>query len=121
MRLTLPIFLVFAAVAAAQPVPPGAKKDAAQALEEKLHGEWKGAACMGTITFKVGGTYNRAGYTPARIALSGDWTVRWDALPPPITLKCSASDEDDRIGVEVTAKIVELNDETLSIRYSPTR
>ena len=71
MRLTISIFLFVAAFTSAAPVPKGVKKDPAEALEEKLHGDWKGGACMGTITFNADGTYKREHFTPGNIALSG--------------------------------------------------
>jgi hypothetical protein len=89
------------------------------ALEAKLHGVWKGGACVGELTVKADGTFERRHYTPGNNTLSGTWAVRWDALPPTLALTCTASDAPDRIKVgETTAvKLVRLDGEALAYQH----
>lgn len=115
------IALFVAALALAAPVPPGAGKDQAAALETKLHGEWRGGDCQGTFTFKPDGTYELTRWSPGNYRLSGTWAVRWDALPPTLVLSCKASSEKGYVGTTWQVKVAELSGEALSLAFDSAK
>jgi hypothetical protein len=88
------------------------------ALEKKLHGGWKGGACVGTLTFAADGTFTRTHYTPGGNTITGTWVLKWDALPPTLVMTTTTSDAPDRLKVgEVTAvKLVELSAGAMAYR-----
>jgi hypothetical protein len=88
-------------------------------LEQRLHGTWKGGACMGELTFYADGSYERTHYTPGNNTVTGNWEVRWHALPPTLILTCETSNAPDRIKVGQTTevKIVRLDEEALHYQY----
>src|SRR4051794_11555307 len=84
-------------------------------IEQKLVGEWtKGGACIGDITFRADGTYERKHFSPGNNTLTGRWKVRWDALPPTLVLICEQSDRMDFVGKTWEVKITRLDDEGLN-------
>ncbi len=91
-------------------------KDAPVALERKLHGEWKGGLCMGELTLRADGTFERQHYTPGNNDVAGTWEVRWNSLPPTLVLTCKTSDESDRFpaGKITEVKLVQLDDAVLA-------
>src|SRR5688572_25898464 len=67
------------------------------ALEKKLHGMWEsGRDCVGDLTLRADGTFERLHYSPGNNKLTGTWELRWNALPPTLVLTCKDSDERDR-------------------------
>jgi hypothetical protein len=111
------LLLAAALTAAAFPTPlsPKPNKDLT-ALEEKLHGSWKGqGGCTGEIVFRPNGTYARQHYGPVNQSSSGKWEVRWDALPPTLILKQDAADDDEEASVR-EFKIIKLDDSNFSYK-----
>jgi hypothetical protein len=96
---------------------PVRNADGPPVIETKLHGEWKGGACQGTLILRPNGRFERSGYTPGNNKLSGTWKVRWDALPPTLVLKCDASDFDDNVGKSEEFVILQLDEKTLGYQY----
>jgi hypothetical protein len=86
-------------------------------LEQKLHGTWKGGPCMGTITFKADGTFERREYSPGGNQLKGLWHVRWDALPPTLVLDCKESDSEHFAGKKDEPKLLVLTDTHIRLFY----
>lgn len=110
---------LFAILAVPAADKPG---DALTALERKLHGTWNGyGPCDGRLILKSDGTYERKLYGPSGSNCHGSWTLRWNALPPTLTLDCKKSDNPDYVGREMPWKLVQLDDATLAIRYESTR
>jgi hypothetical protein len=108
---------LLAAVAVAAPVtidrPPKGP-----AVEQKLHGEWKGQGpCDGSLGIGPDGTFERRHYGPAGITVAGTWKVRWDALPPTLVLTCKSSNDPDQVDKVCEAKVVELDDDTLAYQW----
>jgi hypothetical protein len=94
------------------------------ALEQKLLGAWKGPSCAGDYTFNADGTYECRNFTPGQNTLAGTWSVRWDALPPTLLLKCTTSDfkkkdptREEFAGSTVELRLVELNGDAFAYRY----
>ncbi len=96
------------------------------ALEKMLLGTWHGPACGGDYTFNADGTFDLQHFTPGNNTLTGTWSVRWDALPPTLVLKCRTSDfkkndpnrpEYEYLGKILELKLVELNSDTLAYRF----
>lgn len=87
------------------------------AVESKLHGEWKGGACMGQITFKADGTYERKNWSPGNNALAGTWSVRWDALPPTLVMTCKTSDFQGYVGKTEEVTLLRLDADVLVYQY----
>jgi hypothetical protein len=94
------------------------------ALEQKLLGTWHGPACIGTLTFNPDGSFKRQHFTPGDNTLAGTWSLRWDALPPTLVLKCKTSDfkkkdpgRADYAGTIEELKLVELSDDALAYRF----
>ena len=95
-------------------------KDAPVALEKKLLGVWEaGRDCVGDLTLRADGTFDRLRYSPGNNKLTGTWEVRWNALPPTLVLTCKTSDERDRFSVGKTTevKVIQLDDAALSLAY----
>ena len=97
-----------------------AKPETAQAaLEKKLHGEWKGEnACLGDLTLRADGTFERRHHSPGNNTLAGIWAVHWDALPPTLALTCKTSDNPNAIGKTVEVKLIRLDDAALGYHYA---
>jgi len=89
------------------------------ALEQRLHGTWKGGACMGELTFWADGSYERTHYSPGNNFVTGSWEVRWDTLPPTLILTCETSNAPDRIkpGETTEVRIVQLDAEALHYQF----
>ena len=51
------VILAASLVCASSAQPADVPQDGPASLERKLHGEWKGGACMGDWTFAPDGTY----------------------------------------------------------------
>ena len=113
MPVLLAASLAFVTSAQAADTP----KDAAVALEEKLHGAWKGGPCDGRLILKADGTFERRHFSPGGYSLTGAWKVRWDALPPTLVLSCKTSDDPGSVGKTSEVKLIQLNDEILAYQY----
>jgi hypothetical protein len=108
---------LLAAVAAAAPVAID-RPAKGPAVEQKLHGAWKGQGpCDGSLGIGPDGTFERRHYGPAGITVTGTWKVRWDALPPTLVLTCKSSDDPDQVGKVWEVKLVELDDDTLAYQW----
>jgi hypothetical protein len=114
-------------VSASQPTA-ASKGGELAALEQKLLGTWHGPACIGTITFKRDGSFERHHFTPGDNTVAGTWSLRWDALPPTLVLKCKTSDfkkkdpsRADYAGTIEEPKLVELSDDALVYRFSKAK
>jgi hypothetical protein len=117
MAVFLAASLVFITSAQAADNP----KDAAAALERKLHGAWKGGPCLGEFTLKADATFERRHFSPGNYNLTGTWEVRWDALPPTLVLSCRTSDDPDSLGKTSEVKLIQLDDEVLAYQYPGQR
>ena len=116
----IPIAALFAASllhATAAP-PAGRAAGAPVALERNLWGTWRGGACMGDLTLKANGTFERRHYTPANRTRSGTWAVRWDALPPTLVLTCTVADHPGDIGTVQEVKVVQLDAASLAYQQA---
>ncbi|MBA4017438.1 MAG: hypothetical protein C0483_09720 [Pirellula sp.] len=94
-----------------------------RAIEKLLADDWTGGPCLGTLTFRGDGTFERQHYRPGNNALRGTWKLRWDALPPTLVMHCTKSDDPDRVGQTSEVKLVQLDDESLAYQNpgsSPT-
>jgi hypothetical protein len=110
------MFLTTAALLTLTLAAPASRdgKDTPVAQEKKLVGEWtKGGACIGDISFRPDGTYDRKHYSPGNNTLKGKWKVRWDTLPPTLVLTCEESDREDLVGKKWEVKITRLDDDGL--------
>ena len=97
---TVSLLAVCSAAAAEKP------SDALRALEKKLHGTWDGnGPCVGKLLFKADGTYERRHYSPANINSGGTWSLRWDDLPPTLTLNCKTSDDPNHVNKAIDWKV----------------
>jgi hypothetical protein len=93
-------------------------KKAPVPLEKKLHGEWKdGGVCVGDLTLRADGTFERQHYSPGNNKLAGTWEVRWNALPPTLVLTCKTSDYSGDVGKTSEFKLTQLDDEYLAYEY----
>ena len=110
--------LLAATLAAAAPVTLD-RPARTPAVEQKLHGAWKGAGpCDGSLQIGLDGTFERRNYGPAGITITGTWKVRWDALPPTLVMTGKESDDADEIAKNWEMKVIELDDTTLAYRWS---
>lgn len=92
--------------------------DPLRALESKMHGAWKGdGPCDGDLVLAADGTYKRQHFSPQNNSLTGTWTVRWDALPPTLVLKCETSDRPFFAGRTTELKLLQLNEDALIYQY----
>jgi hypothetical protein len=98
------------------PVAPEKSGKDLASLERRLHGTWKGGACIGELTLRADGTFERQHYSPGNNRLTGTWEVVWHALPPTLVFTCKTSDAPDRIKVGETQefKLIQLDDETFA-------
>ena len=89
------------------------------ALEKKLHGAWEadGLDCVGDLTLRADGTFERQHYSPGNNKLTGTWEVRWNALPPTLVLTCKTSNDPDFVGKTSEVKLTQLDDETLAYEF----
>jgi len=119
-RTTTPLVAVLGLISLINFVQAADKtKESPVALERKLNGAWQcNAPCAGKITFWADGTFERRGYSPGGNTLRGTWEIRWNALPPTLVLACKASDDPTLAGTTEQSKLIELNDEAFSVRYS---
>jgi hypothetical protein len=92
-------------------------KEAPVDFNRKLYGEWKGGACMGELTLRADGTFERQHFSPGNNHLTGTWEVLREALPPTLVLTCKTSDRADLVGKRSEIKLVQLDDETLAYQY----
>ena len=115
----IPIAALFAAslLPATAAPPAGRAAGAPVALERKLWGTWRGGPCMGDLTLRANGTFERRHYTPANRTRSGTWAVRWDALPPTLVLTCTDADWAGEIGTVREVKVVQLDASALSYQW----
>jgi hypothetical protein len=79
----------------------------------------EGGPCVGELTIRADGTFERRHYSMGNNTLTCTWAIRWDALPPPLALTCKASDEPDRhsVGKMAEVKLIELNDRALVYQH----
>jgi hypothetical protein len=108
----------------ASPPASASKGGELAALEHKLMGTWHGPACIGTLTFNPDRSFERQHFTPGDNSVAGTWSLRWDALPPTLILKCKTSDfkkkdpgRADYAGTIEELKLVELGDDALVYRF----
>jgi hypothetical protein len=108
----IPLAVLFAtSLLPATTAPPAGRSEGAPvALERKLWGSWRGGACMGDLTFRPNGTFERRHYGPDNQTLSGTWKVRWEALPPTLALTVTDADYAGDIGTVQEVKLVRLDD-----------
>jgi RNA polymerase sigma factor (sigma-70 family) len=99
------------------PAPPAKPGKDLAALEQKLHGEWKGGPCNGELTMRADGTFERHHYSPGNNHLTGAWEVRWNALPPTLALTCKTSDRPDFVGRTLEVKLIHLDDQALVYQF----
>src|SRR4051794_37611485 len=116
----IPIAALFAAslLPATAAPPAGRAAGAPVALERKLWGAWRGGPCMGDLTLKPNGTFERRHYPPANRTRSGTWTVGWDALPPTLVLTCTDADHPGDIGTVQEVQVVQLDAATLAYQQA---
>src|SRR5258707_8256148 len=87
------------------------------ALERKLHGAWIGGDCIGELTLRADGNFERRHFSPGNNRLAGTWEVQWNAFPPTLVLACKTSDDPESIGKVSKFKLVQLDDGALA--YQP--
>ncbi len=94
-------------------------KEPLVALEKKLHGAWEAddMVCVGDLTLRADGTFERQHYSPGNNKLTGTWEVRWNALPPTLVLACKTSNDPDFVGKTWEFKLTQLDDETLVCQF----
>jgi len=51
--------------------PADMPKNTPAALEQKLHGEWKGGPCRGELALRADGTFERQHFSPCNNHLTG--------------------------------------------------
>ena len=118
MLLLLAVSLAF--ITSAQTARTADKpKDPPVALEKKLHGAWEAddMDCVGDLTLRADGTFERQHYSPGNNKLTGTWEVRWNALPPTLVLSCKTSDDPDLVGKTSEVKLTQLDDQTLAYQF----
>src|SRR6266550_4579168 len=107
-----------------QPATPTNPPELA-ALEKKLLRTWQGPVCGGDFTFNPDGTFDVKSFTPGQNILTGTWSLRWDALPPTLSLTFKTSDfkrtypnEPDYkyVGKTIEAKLLERSDTALAFK-----
>jgi hypothetical protein len=102
-------------------------KDPPPALEKKLHGDWEAddMDCVGELTLRADGTFERRHYSPGNNTLTGTWEMRWNALPPTLVLTCKISyysgdvtkPAADDIGKVAEVKVIQLDNEVLALQW----
>jgi hypothetical protein len=88
------------------------------ALEQKLHSDWMGDLCDGTIAFYANGTYQRQHYGPGNAILSGNWSVWWDALPLTLVMTRMESEDPEFVGKTTEMKLISLDGDKLDYKFS---
>ena len=89
------------------------------ALEKKLHGAWKGeSSCLGDLTLRADGTYEKTRCGPGNNTFAGTWKVRWDALPPTLVMTCKTSDDPKAVGTKTEEELTKLDDKALVVASS---
>jgi hypothetical protein len=85
-------------------------------LEAKLLGNWRGGPCMGVLQFSKDGTFERRHYSPGGNEITGTWKLKWNALPPKLTLTVKTSDDPKAfpLGKVWELKLVGLDAKSLS-------
>ena len=120
IRMLFLLALSLAFITSAQTARSADKpKEPPVALEKKLHGAWEadGLNCVGDLTLRADGTFERQHYSPGNNKLTGTWEVRWNALPPTLVLSCKTSDDPDLVGKTSEVKLTQLDDETLAYQF----
>jgi len=92
-------------------------KEPPVALERVLVGEWQGGLCIGELTLRADGAFERQHYSPGNHQLTGTWAVRWNALPPTLVMTCKTSDFSGYVGETKEVKLVQLDNEALMYQY----
>lgn len=112
------------------PGPEKSKDAALAALEKKLHGTWTGSPCRGNFNFNADGTFILEHFSPGQNTITGDWSLRWEALPPTLVLNCKTSDfrkknsnreEFAYLAKPLEFKLLQLNGDTLAIQFPDTK
>jgi hypothetical protein len=122
IRIALLFAVSLAFISSAQTArTTGKPQEPSVALEKKLHGAWEAddMDCVGDLTLRADGTFERQHYSPGNNKLAGTWEMRWDALPPTLVLTCKTSDEPDRFSVGKTSevKVIQLDNEYLAYEF----
>ena len=76
-----------------------------------------GRDCVGDLTLRADGTFERQHYSPGNNKLTGTWEVRWNALPPTLVLTCKTSNDPDFVGKTWEVKLTQLDDEILAYQF----
>jgi len=109
------MFLTTVAFLSAVIAAPGPQDGSRAAAERQLVGEWvNGGACIGDITIRADGTFERRHYSPGNHTLSGTWKLKRDALPPTLVLTCDKSDWEGDVGKAHELKVTRLDDEAMT-------
>jgi hypothetical protein len=117
--LSFAVILVSASVASTAPLPADRLKEVPPAVERKFIGEWEGkGGCVGVLTLKADGTYERRHYGPGNATLEGTWAVRWNALPPTMILTCTSASADVFVGNKLEVKVIHLDEKVLNFQAS---
>lgn len=93
----------------APPVPP---------MQTQLHGQWRGAACEGTLIVRADGSFERRSYSPGGHTLKGTWQIAWQPLPPKLTLTCREATSQHFVGWVQTMELIEVDERILAFRTS---
>jgi hypothetical protein len=120
IRMLLLLVVSLAFITSAQTArTAGQPKEPLAALEKKLHGTWEAddMDCVGNLTLRADGAFERQHYSPGNNKLTGAWAVRWNALPPTLVLTCKASNDPDFVGKTFEVKVTQLDDETLAYQF----
>lgn len=82
-------------------------------LEGKLLGEWEGGPCMGSITFRSNGVFERFHYSPGNCHMTGEWKLHWDQIPPLLVMIHQTSSDPDFKSPSIERyRLLELGDQT---------
>lgn len=111
--------LAVASFLATFPAPAVEKpSDVLAALEKKLHGTWDGnGPCDGKLVLYPDRIYEQKRFGPGGNTSTGTWSLRWNSLPPTLTLNCRTSGDPNHVNKAIHWKVRRLNDSTLSISY----
>jgi hypothetical protein len=120
----------FAQVAFLAEPPKKERGDELARLKAKLFGTWEGqSGCAGTLQVRADGTYELTQFGPGGDDSTGQWKIRWDALPPTLILTCKSSQIEEEVGSLRKLKLLQLDDVDLvikdaspdALRYSRTQ